>query len=248
MSALVTLGRFGRFSGQVAWRTITPPWSLGALSRHLWILTVRSALPVAAVVFPLGMVLALQSLEMFTQFGTRQLLPALIGATMFREISPVLASALVASQGGSAFAAELGAMRTHEELDATEVMGVDSLRLHVVPRVLAAAIATPMLNLLGTLAGVTGGWFTASVLKGEPSGVYWANLWELTEPIDLFGSLLKTLVFGLIIGMVATWRGFTAHGGAEGVGRAVNDTVVESVTAFVVVNYFLTSALFGSVR
>lgn len=245
---LAALGHFGSFLGQVAWRTVTPPWSLGEFARHTWILTVRSALPVGAVVFPLGMVLALQALEMFTHFGTKQLLASLIGATMFREISPVLASALVASQGGSAFAAELGAMRTHEELDATEVMGVDALRIHVAPRVWAAAVATPMLNLLGTLSGVTGGWFTAALLKGEPSGVYWANLWGLTTPMDLFGSLFKTFVFGLIIGLVATYRGFNARGGAEGVGRAVNDTVVEAVTAFVVVNYFLTSALFGAAR
>lgn len=239
------MGRFGQFTAQVAWRVLTPPWEHRELARQIWSVTVRCAVPVAAVVFPLGMVLALQVLQIFSLFGTRQMLSGMVTVAVFREISPVLASALVAAQGGSAFAAELGAMRTEEELDATEVMAVDPLRVHVVPRVVAAVVATPMLNLLGTASGIAGGWFTAVLLKGEPSGVYLANLWELTSPADLWGSLLKTVVFGAIIGLVATWRGTTASGGAEGVGRAVNDTVVVAVTAFVVVNYFLTTALFG---
>ena len=83
-------------------------------------------------------------------------------------------------------------------------------------------------------------------LNGEPGGVYWANLWQLTGPMDLWGGYLKTFVFGWIIGLVACFFGFTATGGAPGVGRAVNDTVVVSCTSFVVANYFLTSALFGA--
>jgi phospholipid/cholesterol/gamma-HCH transport system permease protein len=160
----------------------------------------------------------------------------------------VLASVLVAAQGGSAFAAELGSMRIREELDATAVMAVDPIRIHVVPRVAAALVATPMLHLVGSLAGIAGAWLVAVVMKGENGGIFWANLWGLARPVDLWGSLLKTTVFGGIIGLVATWKGFHATGGAAGVGRAVNDTVVVSVTSFVVVNYFLTTVLFGVAR
>jgi phospholipid/cholesterol/gamma-HCH transport system permease protein len=244
---LVSMGRFGLYASQVLWRMVTPPFEVRETIRHTVLITVRCVVPVAAVVFPLGMVLALQGAMILRLFGAPQLLPSLIAVAVFREISPVLATALVTAQGGSAFAAELGAMRIQEELDATEVMAVDPLRVHVAPRVWATLFATPFLGLLGTLAGFAGGWFTACVVKDLPSGIYWANLWNLTGPRDLWGSLVKTVIFGLLIGLVATWRGFYAEGGEEGVGRAVNDTTVIAITAFVVLNYFLTSALFGSV-
>jgi len=234
------------FAGGVVVRALTPPWSAAAVTHHTWVLATRCALPVLAVVVPAGMVLALQGLAIFARFGAERLLSSLVSVAVFRELSPVLASVLVAAQGGSAFAAELGAMKIHEELDATEVMAIDSVRVHVVPRVLAAMVATPMLHVLGSAGGVVGAWIVAVVLEGEPSGIFWANLWALTQAVDIGGSLLKTIVFGGIIGLVATWKGTRAEGGAAGVGRAVNDTVVLSVVAFIVANYVLTSALYGA--
>lgn len=239
------LGSFGRFSAAVLLRMFTTRWPLAEGARQLWQLSSRCALPVIAVTFPAGMVLALQGLMIFNLFGAQRLLSSLVGVAVFRELAPVLASVLVAAQGGSAFAAEIGAMRIREELDATEVMAIDPLKVHIVPRVAAALIATPILDLVGALAGVLGGWLVAVVLRGETNGVFWANLWALSEPMDLGGGILKTTVFGGIIGLVATWKGFYATGGAAGVGRAVNDTVVIAVTAFVIANYFLTSALYG---
>lgn len=247
LERLAALGRFGGFSARVAWRVFVPPFEHHELARHTWTITIRCVLPVIATVGPLGMVMALQGLRIFDLFGAQRLLSSLVSVAVFRELSPVMASALVAAQGGSAFAAELGAMRIKEELDATEVMAIDPLRVHVVPRVLAAAIATPMLELAGSLGGIAGGFLVACVLGDEPAGVYWANLWALTGPIDIAGGVLKSAVFGTLIGLVATFYGFHATGGAAGVGKAVNDTVVVAITAFIIANYFLTSALFGVV-
>lgn len=237
---------FVGFAGGVVARALTPPWSVPDVAHHTWVLATRCALPVLAVVVPAGMVLALQGLTIFNRFGAERLLSSLVSVAVFRELSPVLASVLVAAQGGSAFAAELGAMKIHEELDATEVMAIDSVRVHVVPRVIATMVATPMLHVLGSAGGVVGAWLVAVVLEGEPSGIFWANLWALTQAVDIGGSVLKTVVFGGIIGLVATWKGTRAEGGAAGVGRAVNDTVVLSVVAFIVANYVLTSALYGA--
>ncbi len=246
MQALQRLGHFGVFSAAVLRRFFTPGWPVREAARHVWLLFSRCVVPVIAVVFPAGMVLALQGLQIFELFGAQRMLSSLVSVATFRELSPVLASVLVAAQGGSSFAAELGAMRIKEELDATAVMAIDPITVHVVPRFAAALVATPILNLVGSLAGVVGGWLVAVVFKGENGGVYWANLWAFTEPVDLFGGIAKTTIFGGIIGLVATWQGFHAHGGAAGVGRAVNDTVVIAVTAFIVANYFLTSAIFGA--
>lgn len=238
------LGRFGRFAARVA-RACAPPIAVGPVADQLWAVLVRCALPVLATTVPLGMVMALQALAIFDQYGAQRLLSSLVSVATFRELSPVLASVLVAAQGGSACAAELGAMRIREEIDATEVMAVDPVRVHVAPRMLALAIAAPVLNLAGSLGGVVGGWLCAVGLNGEPGGIYWANLWAMTRPVDLFGGIAKTAVFGVIIGLVACYHGFHATGGAPGVGRAVNDTVVVSCTAFVVANYFLSSALYA---
>lgn len=228
-------------------RLLTPPWEPAATAHQLWSVVTRCIAPVLATTVPLGMVMALQGLTIFDLYGAQRLLSPLVSVATLRELSPVLASVLVAAQAGSAFAAELGAMRIREEIDATEVMAIDPLRVHVVPRVAALVVACPLLNLAGSIGGICGGWVTAVLLHGESSGIYWGNLWALTRPMDLWGGFAKTFVFGWIIGLVACYNGFYAQGGAPGVGRAVNDTVVTSCTAFIVANYFLTSALFGAV-
>lgn len=248
MELLAVIGRFGIFSGRVLGRLLTGPWYLHDTFRHTWIVSMRCAVPVVAVVFPFGMVVALQGLQIFSLFGAERMLASLISVAVLRELSPVLASVLVAAQGGSAFAAELGSMRIKEELDATEIMAVDSLSYHVVPRVLALVLACPLQNLLGSVAGVSGGFFTAVALKGEQGGVFLAELWSLTDSTDLWAGALKTTVFGVIIGLISCYLGYTVRGGAEGVGRAVNNTVVWSVMVFITANYFLTSAIFGGLK
>ncbi len=245
METLAGLGRFGIFAAQVLRRVVDPSWSAADLSRQLWLVATRCAGPVVAVTLPFGMVIALQGLQIFALFGSERLLASLVSVAVIRELSPVLASVLVAAQGGSAFAAELGSMRIKEELDATEVMAVDGIAYHVVPRVLALTLACPILHLLGSVAGIAGAFITAVLFKGEPAGIFMAQLWSFTQPADLWGSLLKTAIFGAIIGLTSCYLGYTASGGAAGVGRAVNETVVRSVLAFITANYFLTTALFG---
>lgn len=242
---LSALGQFGLFAFRVVMGAFRRPLFLDHIIFHTWTCASRCLIPVIAVTFPFGMVITLQGMQIFQLFGAERLLSSLVSVAVLRELSPVLASVLVAAQGGSSCAAELGAMRIREELDATEVMAVDSLKYHVTPRVLALALTCPLLNVAGSLAGVLGGWATAVWIKGEPSGIFLSELWRLTTPMDVWGGTLKTLVFGFVIGMVAAYNGFNAKGGAAGVGRAVNDTVVQSVLVFITLNYFLTSAMFG---
>ncbi len=247
-SSLAALGRFAWFAGQVARRVVTPPVFGGEALLATWTTFTRCVLPVVAVTLPYGMVVSLQGLEIFRMFGAERLLGSLVSVAVLRELSPVMASVLVAAQGGSACAAELGAMRIKEELDATEVMAVDPLRWHVVPRVLGLTLATPLLGIAGSVAGLVGGYVTAVLVKGETSGVFLGGMWALMGPVDAWAGVLKTTVFGAVIGLIASYHGFYATGGAAGVGRAVNDTVVRSVLVFIVFNYFLTSALFGAVQ
>lgn len=248
LNTTAALGRFGLFIAAVSWRMAVPPWEIRAAIEQIWLVAWRCLLPVWAVVFPFGMVMALQGMELFDLFGAQRMLSSLVSVATVRELAPVMASLLVAAQTGSSFAAELGAMRIREELDATVVMGIDPIRVHVVPRVIGVLMATPMLYVFGCFAGIAGGYLVAVVIKGEPGGIYLANLWTLMSMSDVFGGLVKTVIFGWIIGMVGCYQGFFATGGAAGVGRAVNDTVVLACTTFIVANYFLTSALFGAIQ
>jgi len=247
LNALAAMGRFGAFSGAIARRMMRRPLFFGQVIEQTWHTTTRCLLPVVAVTFPFGMVMALQGLEIFRIFGAERMLASLISIATLRELSPVLASVLVAAQGGSSCAASLGAMRIKEELDATEVMAIDSIKFHVVPRVIAMTVACPLLNVAGSVAGVAGGYFTAVFIKGESGGIFMAELWSFMEPVDLYGGFVKTTLFGLMIGLISCYHGYRARGGAAGVGKAVNDTVVHSVVAFITLNYFLTSFLFGAV-
>lgn len=245
LQPIAALGRFSRFAAQVAVRCLRPPLHTHQILDQIWTTTTRCLLPVIAVCGPFGMVMSLQGLEIFGMFGAQRLLSSLVSVAVLRELSPVLASVLVAAQGGSSCAAELGAMRIKQELDATEVMAVDSIQFHVVPRVLALTVACPLLGVAGATAGIVGGYVTAVFLKGEAAGTYVNELWTLTGPADVWGGVAKTTIFGATIGLVAAYHGFHAKGGAAGVGQAVNDTVVRSVLAFIIMNYFLTSAFFG---
>lgn len=247
LTALAGFGRFGLFCGQLATRAVSRPLYLREAAAYAGLTAARCLAPVLAVTLPCGMVIALQGLQIFDLYGAQRLLSSLVSVAVLRELSPVMACVLVAAQGGSSCAAELGSMRIKEELDATEVMGIDAMRFHVLPRLIGLTLACPILGTFGALSGLTGGYVTAVVLKGEPSGVYLQNLWALTQPTDLWAGIIKTVVFGFAIGLVATYHGYTARGGAAGVGRAVNETVVRSVLVFVVVNYLLTSALFTEI-
>jgi len=241
------LGRLGIFSYQVLRATLLGKVPLVAFLDLLRTTILRCVGPVMAVVFPFGMVMSLQGLAIFAMYGSQRLLSPFVAAAIIRELSPVMASTLVAAQGGSSCAAELGAMRIKEELDATDVMAVDSIAFHAAPRVLALTLACPVLNLLGSVSGIAGGYVSAVWMKGESGGVFLAELWNLVGPIDLWASLLKTTVFGLIIGLLSCFLGYTASGGAAGVGRAVNSTVVYTILAFIAANYLLTSAFYGGV-
>lgn len=242
---LDTLGRFGRFAGRVVTTIPSRSWSVSELFEHAGTLTTRCFIPVCATIFPFGAVIGVQGMAIFDLFSAHRLLSSLLSLVIIRELAPVLAAVLVAAQGGASFAAELGAMRIKEELDATAVMGVDPIGWHVVPRVLAMVLVVPLLTTLANAFGVAGGYVVAVVLYDQDHGVFVHHMAQLIGLYDLAASAGKGAAFGLLVGLISTWRGYNATGGAEGVGRAVNDTVVYSVMFILVLNYQLSSLMFG---
>ncbi len=241
---LLGLGRLGLFAQAIITSLVRGRWSPRAAIQHAGILTSRCFIPVNVTIFPFGAVMGLQGMQIFDMFSAHRLVSTLMAQFVVQELGPVLAAVLVAAQGGASFAAELGTMRSKQELDATEVMAVDSVGWHVVPRILAMAAVVPLLVVIANFFGILGSYCVAVYGYDQPHGVFMANLTENIGSYDLLCSAFKGLFYGLLIGLISTFKGFYAKGGAEGVGRAVNDTVVACVMFILVFNYLLSLLLF----
>lgn len=239
------VGNIAIFLGRILLSLLHPPFFFREIFEQTANVGRRCIVPVLCVVGPFGMVVALHGIEVFRLFGAHRLLGFLVGLTTFRELAPCLTGILLAAQAGSAAAAELATMRTQEELDATEVMGVDAIKFHVVPRLLGIMLAAPILTVIGSAAGIVGGYILAVVIQKQDGGAFLSSLFAYLGVFDIANGALKALVFGFVVGLLACYQGFYATGGAKGVGQAVNHTVVYSITLFLLVNYFLSTALFG---
>lgn len=239
------VGRIFLFLLHLLYALVRPPWFFREVLLQTANVGRRCFIPVVCVLGPFGMVVALHGSEIFKVFGANRLLGFLVGLTTFRELAPNLVAILLAAQAGSSAAAELATMRTQEELEATEVMGVDPLKLHVLPRLLGILLAAPLLTVIGSSAGIIGGYLLAVVIQDQDGGAFLANLFAYLGLFDVANAALKALVFAFIVGLLACYLGYHSEGGARGVGRAVNNTVVYSIALFLLVNYFLSTALFG---
>lgn len=237
------IGHFGLFCGMVMQAMFRPPFFFKETIRSMYTIGFQCLLPVLAIVVPTGMVTTLQGLHVFDMFGAQRLLSSLLAEAIFRELSPTLVSIMVASQAGSAVSGEIGTMRVKEEIDALEVMAVDPFQYVIVPRLLALAMMVPIINAIASFGGILGGYAVAIGLKGLNSGVFMANLFSFTKMEHIWGGMLKAGVFGIIVALISCYKGYHVTGGALGVGRAANTTVVHSILLIVAVNYFLTSAL-----
>lgn len=244
---IYTTGDIGNFFISTVIWAFKGPYHVSEWIRVMNSLGWRCLLPVLCVVGPMGAAVALQGMKILNMFGTESLLSSMLSVVILREISPVMASMMVASQAGSSIAAELGAMRVKEEIDALEVMAVNPIQRLVVPRLLAGLIITPLLNAVSSAVGLLGGFLVAIPIKGMNLGTFMENLYMMVSVEDITIGLIKTSVFGLTITTIACYYGYNVTGGAEGVGRATNKTVVYSAVLVLLLNYFFSSIYYGKI-
>jgi phospholipid/cholesterol/gamma-HCH transport system permease protein len=199
-----------------------------------------------------GMVLALQASVQLAPFGATLFVGRFVAASMLRELGPVLSGIMVAGRVGAGIAAELGSMKVTEQLDALETLGAAPVRVLVLPRVLASAIALPMLALIADIAGLIGAAIVSSLYLGVPIGAFAAAAQDQIAldgfvfgmiPSDLVQGLAKPLVFGLILSLLACYHGLRAEGGTAGVGVATTRAVVSASISILVADYFITQLL-----
>ncbi|MFZ2113252.1 MAG: ABC transporter permease [Solirubrobacteraceae bacterium] len=187
----------------------------------------------------------LQAANFLSLFGGLDRLGGFFVLAVVREIGPIITGIVLAGAAGTAITADLGARKIREELDALQVLGVDPIKNLVVPRFLALMLATGLFNIYAVLFGLFGG-LLAAIVNHQPLGPFWVTFFANTSTTDLWGSTLKTAIFGAIIAIVCCYKGMTASGGAEGVGRAVNQAIVVSFLVFGAFNYAFTQMLLAT--
>jgi phospholipid/cholesterol/gamma-HCH transport system permease protein len=187
----------------------------------------------------------LQAANFLTLFGALDRLGGFFVLGSIREIGPNVTGIVLAGVAGTAITADLGARKVREELDALQVLGVDPVKNFVVPRFLALMVATGLFDIYALLFGIFGG-ILAELVNGQPLGPFWATLFANASTTDLWGSVLKTTLYGAIIAIVCCYKGMSASGGAEGVGRAVNEAVVITLTGIFTFDYVFTQTLLAT--
>ncbi len=187
----------------------------------------------------------LQAANFLVLFGALDRLGGFFVLASIREFAPFVDAIVLAGVAGTAITADLGARKIREELDALEVLGVDPIKNLVVPRFLALMLVTGLFDIYALLFGVVGG-ILATVVNHAPLGPFFSTFLSNASTTDLWGSVLKTTLFGAIIAVVCCYKGMTASGGAEGVGRAVNQAVVIAFLGIFAFNYVFTQVLLAT--
>jgi phospholipid/cholesterol/gamma-HCH transport system permease protein len=210
--------------------------------RQLEAIGTRSAPIVLIMAFFTGMVLALQTGIALERFGAKLYVGSVVGLALARELGPVLTALMVAGRVGAGIAAEIGSMQVTEQVDAIRSMGADPVQKLVVPRVLAAVVALPLLTALADLLGVFGGMLIATSQFHITTNFYLDTIYWAVTVEDVLSGVSKTLVFGWIIAMVGCFAGLETGGGTVGVGRATTTAVVVAAISVLVADFFLTKA------
>ena len=195
-----------------------------------------------------GMVLGLQGYYALVKFGADGFLGAAVALSLIRELGPVLTAIMITGRAGSSMAAEIGVMRISDQIDALDVMDVNSMSYLISPKLVASLIVFPMLTAIFDIVGIIGGYITGTVLLGLNEGVYISRVHSSVEMLDVRGGFMKAIAFGILVSMACSFMGYFVHrrrdsAGPEAVSNATTSAVVLSCVLILMFDYVLTSFL-----
>lgn len=205
-----------------------------------------STLPIVTILlFFIGAVLALQSGISLRDFGAKELIGALVGESMARELGPLMVAILLAGRVGSAVTAELASMKVYSEIDALVTMNIPPERLLVLPRLLAVLLVMPVLTILANVIGWFGGAVVCTYVDfiGISADQYFQSLKTYVSASDLIDGFIKSEIFGFAVILISCHIGLRTRGGPREIGRAVTESVVTSLIAILTLDYFITKFL-----
>ena len=238
-------GRLTLFAGRGIGGCLGAPFFGGQLVRQTFAIGYLSLPVVGLTAVFTGAALALNIYTGGGRFNAEQIMPQIVALGITRELGPVLAALMLAGRVSAAIAAEIGAMRATEQIDAMETLSTDPFRYLVAPRLLAAVITTPLLTAVADTIGVAGGFLVATQSLGFSGPLYVRNTWNFLTSWDIESGLIKAAVFGFIVALMGAYHGYNASGGARGVGRATTHAVVSAAILIFASDYFMTSLFSG---
>jgi phospholipid/cholesterol/gamma-HCH transport system permease protein len=234
-------------TGKTIMSALKPPYPYGGEFVNQFLFALKLCwfpLVVSTVAFGYGAP-GLQAANFLVLFGALDRLGGFFVLASIREFAPFVTAIVLSGVAGTAITADLGARKIREELDALQVLGIDPVKNLVVPRFLALMLVTGLFFIFALVFGVFAG-VLATVVNGAPISGFRATFLTSASLTDLWGSTLKTTLFGAIIAIVCCYKGMTASGGAEGVGRAVNQAVVIAFLGIFAFNYVFTQTLLAT--
>lgn len=239
----VAVGEYMVLLTETLLATIAHPPSLKLVLKQLYDIGVAS-LPVVSITgFSTGLVLAAQSFYQLSDKGLTSVTGLLVAKAMMTELGPVLTAFMVTGRAGAAMCAELGTMRVTEQIDALQTMAVSPYRYLVAPRCIAGILMVPLLTIYSMMMGIYGGYLISVFFFGMSPASYFDPMPIHITIFDLVTGVVKSFVFGVLIMTIACYKGMTTSGGAEGVGRAITNSVVITYCCILLINFFLTVAL-----
>ena len=243
MGGLYHLGNYSLLVFRALTSALVPPWRLRGVLRQMEVVGVDSIFVVILTGLFTGGVFTLQVIYGFRMFSAESLVGPTVALGMCRELGPVLTALMVTGRVGSSMAAELGAMRVTEQIDALTVMAADPVKYLISPRVLAGFLMLPLLTAVSDFTGILGGYVVA-VAKGVDGGQFIGRIQDHVMVADVVNGLIKSAVFGGILTSVGCYMGYYTKGGAEGVGRSTTSAVVISYVAILVSDFMMTAIMF----
>ena len=241
-----------RMAGQVAvfglrgvLAAVIPPIYGRQLIRQLLMIGYFSLPVVGLTAVFTGAALALNIYTGGGRFNAEQIMPQIVALGITRELGPVLAALMLAGRVSAAIAAEIGAMRATEQIDALETLSTDPFRYLVAPRLVAAVLVLPLLTVVADIIGIAGGWLVATTTLDFNGTLYVTNTWDFLQSWDIVSGLFKAAVFGFIISLMGCYHGYHSKGGAQGVGAATTNAVVSASAMILIFNYVITEIFFS---
>ena len=244
LAALAWIGEVSLFGLRALREAFLPPYEVGEVVRHIHEIGWKSLPLIALSGFAIGIVLSMHTRASLERFGAEAMIPAGLAIALIRETGPLVTGLLVSGRVGAGIGAELGAMKVTEQIDALEASAVDAFKFLAVTRILACIVAMPVLTLVMDFCGIVGGFLAETTISGMSWQLYFQRAFSLVEFNDFIPATMKTAVFGMIIGTIACYLGFTTTQGTEGVGRTSTRSVVLASMMIIVSNVVLVKFIF----
>lgn len=248
LARLESLGRATRMWAMALWG-LPRLADVSLLLRQIYNIGVLSLVIIVLSGLSIGAVLSLQFYTQLARFGAQEAVGAGLALVLLRELGPVVTGLLFAGRAGSAITAEIGLMKTTEQLSSMEMMGVDPLHQIVAPRLWAGVISLPLLTAIFNVVAIYGGLIVAVEWLGADSGGFWSGMQEIVQLWEDVGKgMIKSVIFAIVVTWIAVFQGYDTEPTPEGIGLATTKTVVMSSVMILGMDFLLTLGMYGDFK